>query len=70
MPPVVVIPTYNEAENIEPLVFAIRVALPGAVVLVVDDASPDGTADRARAAERGAGIHLHRAACLRAVDEK
>jgi dolichol-phosphate mannosyltransferase len=50
MPPVVVIPTYNEAENIEPLVFAIRVALPGAVVLVVDDASPDGTADRAAAA--------------------
>jgi len=50
MPPVVVIPTYNEAENIEPLVFAIRAALPGAVVLVVDDASPDGTADRASAA--------------------
>ncbi len=50
MPAAIVVPTYNEAENIGPLVAAIRAHLPGAHVLVVDDASPDGTADRAEAA--------------------
>ena len=35
--PWVVLPTYNEAENIEPLVRAVLAALPGARVLVVDD---------------------------------
>lgn len=40
----VVIPTFNEAENIAALVIAIREVLPYADVLVVDDASPDGTA--------------------------
>ncbi|MDA0370491.1 MAG: polyprenol monophosphomannose synthase [Actinomycetota bacterium] len=46
----VVIPTYDEAENIEPLIGRIREVLPGVRVLVVDDASPDGTADVARRA--------------------
>ncbi len=41
----VVLPTYNESENIDPVVRRIRVAVPGATVLVVDDGSPDGTAD-------------------------
>jgi dolichol-phosphate mannosyltransferase len=40
----VVLPTYNERENIERLLGAVRAALPGADVLVVDDSSPDGTA--------------------------
>ena len=41
---VVVIPTYNEAENIQPIIKAV-LALPIAVdILVVDDNSPDGTA--------------------------
>jgi dolichol-phosphate mannosyltransferase len=41
----VVIPTYNEAENIEPLVRQL-LALPlGLNVIVVDDNSPDGTGD-------------------------
>ena len=40
---VIVVPTYNEAENICPLVTGIRTHLPQADVLVVDDASPDGT---------------------------
>lgn len=40
----VVIPTFNEAENIAALVVAVRAALPAAHVLIVDDASPDGTA--------------------------
>jgi dolichol-phosphate mannosyltransferase len=45
----VVLPTYNEAENIEPITAAILVALPGATLLVVDDDSPDGTGDLADA---------------------
>jgi dolichol-phosphate mannosyltransferase len=39
----VVVPTYEEAENIVSLLEAIRVAAPSVDVLVVDDSSPDGT---------------------------
>jgi dolichol-phosphate mannosyltransferase len=39
----VVLPTYNEAENLPGISAAILDALPGATLLVVDDASPDGT---------------------------
>ncbi len=39
----VVLPTYDEAENIGPITSAILDALPAATVLVVDDESPDGT---------------------------
>lgn len=39
----VVTPTYNEAENVQPFVRAVLEAAPFASVLVVDDASPDGT---------------------------
>ena len=42
---IVVIPTYNEQENIEPLLTAIFALKIGLHVLVVDDCSPDGTAD-------------------------
>jgi dolichol-phosphate mannosyltransferase len=38
-----VTPTYNEAENLPALVAGVRGALPDADLLVVDDASPDGT---------------------------
>jgi dolichol-phosphate mannosyltransferase len=41
----VVLPTYNEAQNIGQVVRRIRTALDSATVLVVDDGSPDGTAD-------------------------
>jgi dolichol-phosphate mannosyltransferase len=41
----VVLPTYNEAENLERVLRRIRAALPDGGVLVVDDGSPDGTAD-------------------------
>ncbi len=41
----VVLPTYNEAENIVAVLHRIRAALPDAGILVVDDGSPDGTAD-------------------------
>lgn len=40
----VVLPTYNESENIERVLRRIRDALPDGGVLVVDDGSPDGTA--------------------------
>jgi len=39
----VVLPTFDEAENIEPMAAAILEALPAATLLVVDDDSPDGT---------------------------
>lgn len=45
---VVVVPTFNEVDNIEPLCRAVHAALPSAEVLIVDDASPDGTADAVR----------------------
>ena len=41
----VVIPTYNECENIDRVLRRVRGALPDATVLVVDDGSPDGTGD-------------------------
>jgi dolichol-phosphate mannosyltransferase len=41
--PLVVIPTYNERENIVPMVEAIHRHLPQAIVWIVDDNSPDGT---------------------------
>ena len=41
----VVLPTYDEAENLVGIAAAILAALPGARLLVVDDASPDGTGD-------------------------
>jgi dolichol-phosphate mannosyltransferase len=40
----VVVPTYNEAGNIERLCREVRAAVPDADLLIVDDASPDGTA--------------------------
>ncbi len=43
----VVLPTYNEVENIDKVLRRIRAALVDATVLVVDDGSPDGTADTA-----------------------
>jgi dolichol-phosphate mannosyltransferase len=45
----VVVPTYNERENLEPIVRAVLDALPEAKLLVVDDASPDGTGELADA---------------------
>jgi dolichol-phosphate mannosyltransferase len=61
--PWLVLPTYDEAENIEAFVEAVREKLPGSArVLIVDDSSPDGTG---RIADRLAGRHedvsvLHR----------
>src|SRR4051812_13572180 len=43
----VILPTYDEAENLEAVVGGVRAALPAARVLVVDDGSRDGTAELA-----------------------
>lgn len=60
----VVTPTYDEAENLEAAVASVRRAVASADILVVDDASPDGTgkiADRLAASD--AAVHvLHRTA--------
>jgi len=59
---VVVIPTYNECENIAWIVGRLRAAVPEADVLVVDDGSPDGTgrvADELAAADPQVSV-LHR----------
>ncbi len=60
MRPLIVIPTYNEAANIRAILPRVFAAVPRAAVLVVDDASPDGTAREVRrAARRRAGrVHL------------
>ena len=44
---VVLIPTYQEAENVATILARVRAAVPSADVLVIDDNSPDGTADLA-----------------------
>ena len=59
---VVVIPTYNEADNLGPILDRIRAAQPTIDVLIVDDGSPDGTGEIADTyAANDPGIHvLHR----------
>ncbi len=43
----VVVPTYNEAENIELVLDRVRASVPSVDILVVDDGSPDGTGELA-----------------------
>ena len=43
----VMVPTYNEAENIDEVLRRVRRAVPDADILVIDDASPDGTSELA-----------------------
>lgn len=49
----IVVPTYNEREGVTAIVQAVRVSVPDASVLIVDDASPDGTGDVADALAAG-----------------
>ena len=42
-PILVIIPTYNERENVERITARVRAAVPEAHILVADDNSPDGT---------------------------
>lgn len=60
-PVLVVIPTYNEAQTLPTILDRLRSSVPDAHVLVVDDGSPDGTAEVA--ADRAAAdpaVHLLR----------
>ncbi|MFB0563019.1 MAG: glycosyltransferase [Candidatus Lokiarchaeia archaeon] len=55
----IVIPTYNEKDNIEAITATILDILPNAYVVIVDDKSPDGTGDIARnIANRNSRIHF------------
>ena len=55
----VVVPTYNEAPNIDRMLTSLREVLPEAAILIVDDGSPDGTAKLVtEAAERLGKISL------------
>src|SRR5947199_3155216 len=49
------LPTYQEAENIATVLRRVRGAVPASTVLVVDDGSPDGTADLADTVGRELG---------------
>jgi dolichol-phosphate mannosyltransferase len=57
----ITIPTCDEVENIDLVLRRVRAAVPDATILVADDSSPDGTADKAEAlaAELGS-IHVLR----------
>jgi dolichol-phosphate mannosyltransferase len=58
----VVVPTYNEAENIREITARVRQAVPAAEILIADDSSPDGTgaiADQLAAADPQVHV-LHR----------
>ena len=78
----VVIPTFNEIENIERVIREVLAAAPEVQILVVDDGSPDGTADRAeqlgaelghvavlRRTEKNGLGNAYRAGLRRAIDD-
>ena len=60
---VVIIPTYNEVDNVAWIVGRVRTSVPDAAVLIVDDSSPDGTGVIAdELAAQDASVHvMHRA---------
>ena len=45
--PIILLPTYNERENLERVISAILVVQPKFCIAVIDDASPDGTGELA-----------------------
>ncbi|MDE6139606.1 MAG: polyprenol monophosphomannose synthase [Alistipes sp.] len=55
----VIIPTYNERENIVRMIRKVMSLSPGFDLLIVDDGSPDGTADLVRAEQRDLSERLH-----------
>ena len=64
----VIVPTFDEAENVAAIVSAIDRTLPGCTVLIVDDDSPDGTADiAAHVAVTNVELVVHRRCCRRGL---
>lgn len=55
----VIIPTYNEIDNLASIVARVRAARPDVDLLVVDDDSPDGTGDLADDLSRAAPERVH-----------
>ena len=55
----VIIPTYNEKENIEQIIRTVLALNGGFEVLVIDDGSPDGTADIVKSLIPDSGNRLH-----------
>ena len=55
----VIIPTYNEIENIEAIIRRVMGLDGGFDILVIDDNSPDGTADKVRALQEVFAGRLH-----------
>ncbi len=62
MPSIIIVPTYNEVENVEELMARIAAAAPEVHLLIADDNSPDGTADTAErlAAQRYPNYRVYR----------
>jgi glycosyltransferase involved in cell wall biosynthesis len=58
----IVVPAYNEEQGIEPVLRELRVRFPEAAIIVVDDASSDATADKARSVA-GVRIVVHSHNC-------
>ena len=56
----VIIPTYNERENLPLILERVHAALPDVHVLVVDDGSPDGTGELADELTLAEGLRLER----------
>jgi dolichol-phosphate mannosyltransferase len=56
---IVIIPTYNEKENISDMIQAVMKLEPDFDVLVVDDGSPDGTADLVREEQKAFQQRIH-----------
>jgi dolichol-phosphate mannosyltransferase len=54
----IIIPTYNEAGNVPKMIPAVLEKHPGFHILIVDDHSPDGTANLVRAMQKG-NSHIH-----------
>ncbi|MFY1045349.1 polyprenol monophosphomannose synthase [Chryseobacterium sp. GP-SGM7] len=59
MKKLVIIPTYNEKENIEAIISAVFALEDDFHILVVDDSSPDGTADIVKELQKKFTHHLH-----------
>jgi dolichol-phosphate mannosyltransferase len=59
MKKLVIIPTYNEKENIENIISAVFALEDGFHILVVDDSSPDGTAEIVKDLQKKFPHHLH-----------